>query len=177
MNKVFVSFGDVRIKVSNIKNYGIATEPCCFAKVYVEKTEERTHYSLIRRREKKYTAHLWVPSDDYKVRISRQEYEKVLNLTNAEFVGRYVLIPKDKKYEGITFGEPITVLDDKVIVQQKGTALFIVGAGFLTSKDVWIGERDYLYITTYQNDNFKFYRDECCFNIDEAIKELDELEK
>ena len=41
-----------------------------------------------------------------------------------------------------------------------------------TPEDVWCEKKKYLYITTYQNDNYKFYENE--IDIDEVMKKIDE---
>jgi len=97
----FYAFGDVRVKLSNIKNYGIAEE---VSGRYEEKEEENTFINT--------------------------SINSLLSFLNVE----------SKPYEA------------------------------------WVERlRKYLYVTTYQDDNYRFEEDNKAFDIFKACADLDEL--
>ena len=103
----FIVFGDIRIKLSNIKNYGLSSE-------------------------------------EYTVSAKKEltSVESVLGTVDDLF--DLVAIGLD-----LLQGEPIY----RSVYETK--------------------ERKYLYVTTYQNDNYTFYEDIARFNIREKCNELD----
>lgn len=137
----FLAFGDIRIKISNIKNYGIENESKKYlAQVNGFKNKKRSLLDAIEVAELELEgsrrAFDWA-ADLIKRDEMRVQYEKS-RLSEA-------LCQNKKDLESIEYS---LALQDQL---------------------------EYLYITTYQNDNFKFYGHACGFDIRAKITEIDNL--
>lgn len=142
----FIAFGDVRIKSTNIKNYGISIKTRYGVQVFkfipsMSDNWIKRNFSL-----KAYDSY-WRRTGNYQ-EISKEEY---LKCERDNFSKGRVYIERDN-------GERV-----------KSDYNFN-----LTNEDFAIQEIPYLYITTYQNDNYTFYQDEVEFNIREKFKEIDD---
>ncbi len=180
--KTFVNIGGNRIKVSNIKNFGISYETEYYAKVYKINIEE---YGvgflgglLFATFDKEIPESSYKVTDktdtNYKMEISEDEYTKI---KKGKILPIYAQVEKDNicncyvkrdLYDGTYI----------ILAQQKGKwedGEYVDGniLSVATPDDVFEEKIRYLYITTYQNDNFTFYEDEC--DIDEKLAELDSL--
>ena len=124
----FIAFGDVRINISNIKNYGIGKDVQLFVKVYEHSVsnESSTWNQIFHDR------YVW----------------NGLKQPVADIPMHYNRI-KNRNGEIKTLG---TVATDNDLIRQKVS---------------------YLYVTTYQGDNYRFNDWEVSFDIYEKCKELD----
>jgi Predicted membrane protein len=171
----FIQCGDARIKLSNIKNYGIKTNTTK-SKVAVQKKKddiERENNELY----KKYLFEL----DAYQKRTKGQKVKSKLKGTGVNILGGTVA----GGIAGAVLGEGIGAF--------VGVPLGFIG-GLISGpfmdydkpklektpetfeKDV-VTKKRYLYITTFQRDNFEYYENKVPFNIFNKCKELDEYFK
>ncbi len=179
--KTFVNICGNRIKVSNIKHFGISSNIKYYAKVYEASIDFKGSFAGGLARILTGIGTLYEINrncEDYnRWEISEGEY---LDIKNGLKRPIYLLIDKDdidkiklKRVCSLDDGESYLVKSQEVStyelgVEQKGSILITS-----TPDDVFEEKTRYLYITTYQNDNFTFYEDEC--DIDEKLAELDSL--
>lgn len=126
----FIQFGNVRVKLNNIKNYGIST---CDA-YYIKQYEWHKRDQKKEERKKSLLEYFFEPTGEYRWN-GKTEYVS----TDEEEAQRI----KGEKYYWV----------DKVEIEKR--------------------QQNYLYITTYQGDNFQFVEKEADFDIFEKCKELD----
>ncbi|MCL2356544.1 MAG: cold shock domain-containing protein [Defluviitaleaceae bacterium] len=129
---VFAVFGDVRVKLSNIKNYGISqeTQGQVYRSIQTTTKPERTTMDKV-----------------------RETAAGLLALTAF-----------------VTDSNDLGYLAHECLPEEKKAITKIRG---IKIKDGIT--RRYLYVTTFQKDNYTFYENTASFNIDEKCKELDEL--
>lgn len=166
----FIQLGGTRVKLSNIKNYGISSNGKVLMKAEVKTYTERevidcTHWLLNRNyySYEYYGKHL-LSFDEYYNEIEQLNYA----LKNEYDKSAY---GKDKMPKAFVYSESkkkLTRAEDKFL--EKGDFI-------LTYADSY-----YLYITTYQGDNYTFYEYgieqlndymRASFNIREKLQELD----
>ena len=131
----FIAFGDVRIKTSNIKNYGIASGIRWYAKVYQ-----------------------YLPSK------SDALLDKMFGL-RWKWCGDIIELSKN----GNGYRYIKSKRDGKI---KQGNRDY--GAGYMSESDYIKKDIPYLYVTTYQNDNYEFWEDEVKFDIKAKCKEIDD---
>lgn len=136
---VFIIIDDSRIKISNIKNYGISS---------IEEIEnfDETKYKHA--------------SFDYELYRERVDEER-LALKNAK-------APFDTPFFTNLISERLK--NYEVELQKAKEKLSKLSEAKKNNKRII---KKYLYITTYQNDNYRFYENESKCNIDDKLKELD----
>lgn len=154
-HSIFVKFDDIRIKASNIKNYGIIDESDAILKRYKS---------------------LW---DSW---VNAQEYEADINsaLGKKKLYDKEIL---DSKAIGILAAPPSAVFEANYIKKcesAKSNVQYFYNKlqELENSQDYLVAQRKdlkCLYVTTYQNDNFKFYQHQSAFNIFEKLAELDRI--
>lgn len=161
----FIAINDVRIKASNIKNYGVSEDTKYLAAVYKIKYESigfifsHTEYS----KEK----------TDKKVVIDKNEYDWIKNNGESPIYGLF-----DEDDSNVYIGDSANVPEGVIChaIEKRTDQYGFTYAGDTmikaTPEDVWCEKKKYLYITTYQNDNYKFYENE--IDIDEVMKKIDE---
>ena len=120
MEPKFIQFGGTRIKLSNIKNYGISYEAY---EVKRPPTQTEINRGIKRAEDRKKKRKKW------------------------DILGKFV---------------------DEVDVAYLSSNYYKEERSRPENKKQY-----YLYVTTYQNDNYKFYEDEVSFNIRDKVKELD----
>lgn len=191
----FITFGDVRIKLRNIKNYGISTEKFYYERVY------KVVYT-------KAKSKLWrffgfedtdIQKTDVYVEISENRFNSI---KNREETAGHVIFNKDKEnhfyYDDNFFFNigNVSILNANIAnhaythnsYKLSDTSEIVICLAYEKSTydgkpyekplfyakpdDVWCEKKKYLYVTTYQNDNFRFY-DNDNLNIKEKINELD----
>jgi len=135
----FIIFGDTRIKLSNINNYGISTETRYYQKVYEIEDTSSTWSRLVSS---------WVFKGKT---VAITDYDVSLFTHNRQL----------KKY--YTSGKSHF---DQAGLNHPNTA---------DKSDLITKKVKYLYVTTYQGDNFQFYEDATAFNINDKCSELDDL--
>jgi len=148
---LFVVFGDTRVQLASITNYGISSETSYFLKVYVlgpsrffkarERTQNGKLYPITQK------DYLKLGSDLY-----CQNFFK-----KGDFVGTYDTI-NGSKAEYADEDEYHTDYDHKA-----------------TKDDVVVKTSKYLYVTTTTGANHKFFEDTVDFDIEAKCKELDNL--
>lgn len=144
---IFVAFGDARIKLSNIKNYGVIKGDAYYQKTY-RLVEDPSEFIIGR----------WVyTNNNFKIDIVKYQ-----NIINEHYVKRLIYLKK---------GEKNTFSENELIATKDG----VYEVDRKTPKeDAFSKEENYLYITTYQNDNFKYSQDDVTWDIKEKFKELDD---
>lgn len=157
----FVAINDVRIRVSNIKNYGVAEETKYFSKVY----KILNCYTSEKERLEK------------NIEINKDEFDWVKSDKDAPI---YALFDEDD--EDVFFDGSIGNYYADFIEVPEGIICHAIEredfetAGDIMIKavpsDVWCEKKKYLYITTFQNDNFKFYDDE--IDVEQILKKIDD---
>lgn len=180
--KAFVNICGNRIKVSNIKHFGISSENKYYANVYKVKMEKRggvgfagAMFLLVFNQsvpeptyfitEKKLT--------NYKNEISEEEYTNIKRGVKMPIYLQVDSNEMDKSHSKFEFVEDL--IDGTYIVKSISKSVYTEGKIEVeaTPDDVFKVETRYLYITTYQNDNYTFTENEC--DIDEKLAELDSL--
>ncbi len=155
----FVELGNTRIKLSNIKNYGISSVPVYYG-VVVKKVEHDHMYQGLFGWTNKITSE-WVDTGE-RVRLGESLEEAISALEKAG-----MLSWSDPGMNG----------------RRRRYHRFIKENGEIKRERDWHSsdiERvtecknvDYLYVTTYQNDNYRFVADTAGFDIHAKCKELD----
>lgn len=137
----FLIFGDVRIKTSNIKNYGITNESNSYLNYVNSSTKGTGNYDevlKVKEIELQQTKKIWAGHPDI---IAREE----LSYEDSKKFFAECILNKDKLLKSIEY---------QLALQ---------------------GKLEFLYVTTYQGDNFRFYAHTCGFNVREKLNELDIL--
>ena len=146
-----VILGDIRIRAKSIKNYGIATKQRYYEKIYNCRTELR-HFLF----------------GQYDATILEWKGDKrAISQDNFNFYKSSVTSSEWKAINGRGYVRHRVYKDDEgKIVSSNEEA---------NDKDFFIGKEAYLYITTYQKDNFIFFESEAGFDIREKCKEIDKI--
>lgn len=201
-----IKIGDVRIRVSNIKNYGIRKEEVFFEKVYGRKQKEKllkkSGFSLKGFMEG-FTA-IKMPKgeseDDYDyfhngelVSVSSAR-ASLVKLGEAESIYAYLekgelyVLPGSGPSEDIKsniereesmrfyrdnpqYGTDASDFEVKVIHAEEDGIYEIHGIKISKKEDITTGIEKYLYVTTFQGDNYVFGKDK--IDVDEKVEELD----
>lgn len=156
-NPTFILIGSMRIKLCNIKNYGIGEGYSYHRKLY--KKEE--------------VFGLWyIKKAGYNLSDAKCTADGRTFVKNFKFV-KMIKVDKD-------------LIDDKGKMYFKNDDYYEKDNDYIVFKESVEFEGNenikdevnkiinrYLYVTTYQNDNYTFYQSDCDFNIDEKLKELD----
>lgn len=214
MDKMF-TIGDSRIRISNIKNYGISDEVFYWAHVYRFQTEERKHLSLFKKKEttiKGLNDVLITDSNDicYRKMISKDFYNDVITGKYKE--GKFFAFSKDEfssfkkevdRFDNIYYTHSFEVIGEDLFRSNSfslahpfcrfnnpyniGSFVIIRETKIefsddttssiyypMSSSDVFFTHERYLYITTYQGDNFKYYEMDG-IDIDDCVKSLDSI--
>lgn len=137
----FIGFGDVRIKLGNIKNYGLSEGEHCYAKVYTLYRPELFVDSLA---DCLFGKTEWIWTGE-KVDLGTWDFGKM------EFCPVYQRV-----------GEEITKVHDSSYRY-----------GIKTTNDIIREPEEYLYVTTFQGDNYRFFQSSAGFDIHEKLAELD----
>lgn len=163
----FIAFGNERIKTNNIKNYGISNDSEKIIKRINNLEDKISDISLeISRLEEERNDKI-----EHEIQHERDVTSFVRFTSATSSSGRTMkeieeLAKKRVKY--IT-----NIIEDKQIqIQKKREEL----NNLLNSQEYGYaknGKLIYLYITTYQGDNFKYYLDVCGFDIYKKLLEID----
>ena len=146
---VFIEFGSVRIKLSNIKNYGISSIPTHYAKVFEKRQYEVNKYTLFGERSVK----KWglvdtgerIRLDESSGDLSRMVNSRIYSYRRCLKVNGNIIRVNPSFAETWEYNDAIE------------------------RRDI-----EYLYVTTYQNENYRFVEDEVEFDIHKKCEELDE---
>ena len=160
----FVDFGSARIKLSNVKNYGISSATVYYAPVfkYVERTEKKQ--TLFGEKVKK-TREL-VDSGE-RIRLGE---------TSSEAINKWKSDGMAEQIPG-TLGNFIDSFNSRYYqyVKRDGELRrgYIDGSSKSIAEAAECKNVEYLYVTTFQNDNYRFFADVVDFDIHKKCRELD----
>lgn len=162
--KKFIILGDVRIRVNNIKNYGISSKQRAYEKIYTLIEEEYNRSGLSKRllgktgykRKLEWNGELELLDDD-----RYEELEKASRNSSSDRNVCYKLYRKKGSEEIRGFNR----LD----------VFSVNGSISADMRDVVFRKDKYLYITTFQRDNYVFFDCEEDFDISDKCRELDGL--
>ena len=156
----FIAFGTERIKLKNIKNYGISTGMAYYVKVYEYKPVAKTG---LFGKVKITNSLVWSKND---IQIP----EENTGLPRAE--------NGNLRYNGVRIYDPKTaefrMLESKIIRNTSGEISFDSQYTFDRSNDLYKVPQEYLFVTTYQNANYQWFKNLAPFDIYEKCKELDQ---
>ncbi|MEA5093498.1 MAG: cold shock domain-containing protein [Sedimentibacter saalensis] len=154
----FIQFGDVRVKLSNVKNYGISQDYYQYEKVFRVWYNESTS-KLGKLFNIKYEFD-WEFADKYERLYCNSEREKKIKAGECY---SYVYAEKDQaySYEG----------NNLIFAKEPGIYKSNIRRSCLG--DIVDLPEDYLYVTTYQGDNYKFRVNNGDFDIYKKLEELD----
>lgn len=156
----FVDFGSARIKLSNVKNYGISSTTVYYAPVfmYVERTEKKQ--TLFGEKDKK----SWQLVDSgERIRLGE---------TLSEAAAKWRADGMTSSASGLA-AVSAPYLWYYQYVREDGK----LRQGYSSTKSIEEAAEcktvEYLYVTTFQNDNYRFFADVVDFDIHEKCRELD----
>lgn len=178
----FITFGNRNIRLNNIKEYGIGQDALYFEKYFKEKVickEEKKVFGITY---KKKEINLYIPLPEW--HLVTGSYPTVSDTNEEDLISEVRLWPSEyDKYKDVAikeFSQEIYIYceresgyDDRVGFEGNEWKRVKID----TSKPL-IGElikreyKKYLYITTYQKENFKFKEDEVNFDIFEKYNEI-----
>lgn len=148
----FILLGNTRIKLGNIKNYGISSERVKCEKIYrlAEGEKDGLLAAMLRNTDLVWEKEVEELTYDreYQFEISDHDHK------NREEFPRVTTYKRYRNKNGkIVDSHSIATMDNSVVEIK----------------------RKYLYISTFQKDNFRFYEDEVDFDITKKCNELDNL--
>lgn len=168
LTRKFIILGGERIKLSNIKNYGIASETVYYQKVYKFKPAEGVfgHHEFEDIGEWKEIPYLRY----YDIARGSKNYMHIIRASKGEPIG--VVDPSKRKMFETSYKH---AKEDGIYDLNYLDDFSAVINGNPVKSDVKEIKEDYLYITSYQGDNYKFSKNNAIFNIHEKLRELDEI--
>lgn len=171
----FIAFGSERIKLNNIKNYGLSLGKVSYVKVYELKSVPIVgHFGRVKFAE---NCLCWTKDDivikDYSDRstgFSVTYYDEKLQRDKS----------RNTKFIRTSNGTIRNLTEDDGIIRDENGTVISTGkvSGFFNGKqiladDIYSVEEEYLYVTTYQNTNYQWQKSLAKFDIFEKINELD----
>lgn len=168
LSKKFIKLGEERIKLSNIKNYGIASKDVYFQKVYTFTVED----GLFDKREYN-DANMWQEITYlryYDIANGLKDYMHIIKALKGEPIG--VVDPSKRKLFESSYKN--AKKDGIYDLNRIDDMCSSVNAN-PSKSDVKLAREDYLFINSYQGDNYKFSASTANFDINEKILELDEI--
>lgn len=166
-NSKFITCGNINIRLSNIKEYGVGKSPILYEKVYQEYTiSTETFWDKFFFGKQKPDFRFdgeWLchgEIDDYDV-------EHYINNAKRE--------PRMVKNSYIRYDDDNVNWKTKVLVRRKNNKITrdMPYAPIEENKNIYKVEyRKYLYITTYQKENFQFKETEVNFDVTEKYNEI-----
>lgn len=161
----FIQFGDVRIKLSNIKNYGISSDTSYYMKIYEYNAQKAKQVALEKAKRKKAgliqkilapaidtNLYEWKGKKKYITSFSRENAMRAIGLDPYDPNDKHSPFSLQENPDGSLepFYPPSPDEND-----------------FLTEVDPT------LYVTTYQGDNFRFVQGAVDFDVHEKCSEID----
>ena len=186
----FVIIGNARIRVSNIKNYGLSSELRLYKRKSVWSTSEeevRGWFNKNPRIEKRLNKqltdnnHSTIVKLDETIEIWDNIHNENYIYTPAQYMSQYMNdynnIVDDRKAEAEIICEDEGAKEelnnwDSVVSWVKPSNAPVTWT-YRADKIFFVKETKYLYITTYQNDNFKFFED--MIDVNQKLNEIDQL--
>ena len=156
----FIRFGDNRIKGSNIKDYGLSTKRAYYQKVYNVVDTTTSTVKSIDFFVKLAGGDLNLSSSDYtyggdNLEITESEAKEIQNGRR-----RILIFPSRRKNEKADYH-----IDGKKVIFSNAKAA--------TKDDLVVKDIRYLFVTTFQGDNYQYYEDLAGFDIHQKSLELD----
>lgn len=157
----FISFGTDSIKTGNIKSYGLSIDYLLQLPVYKQVYESDFSFLGISLSGKiKY-----LPTNEY---VDYRYVDRDYTLYKDDAFPKF--IQEDGKKVAQAKGQ---VWDPNISQNGNYRTVDLFLSPEEIEHDVRIIKRPYLYITTYQGDNYKYYQDTCGFDIYKKKEELD----
>lgn len=150
MKDRMIILGNTRIRLSNIKNYGISSGKKFRQKLYTRK-EVINPIGVIA------TIASWLEGGYSTGLETKDEYE---------WSGKWKDNISKKEIDELK-GATLVLLDDGTIETTRSVSA--------SDSDIQDYVEKYLYITTFQNDNFVFWQSDVSFDIQEKLKEIDNM--
>ena len=161
----FLIFDDVRIKLGNIKSYGISDELRYYEKLYTKVYRKKVGWldGLLGN-----TFDLIWNGEVELIDSQRYFFLGLRNADDRQDCQNIHVDNIDWYYSeyGNTYKK---IIDGKNIIYHR------LSQYYATLEEVIEKHIRYLYIETYQNDNFRFYEDEVSFDIVSKCKEIDKI--
>lgn len=159
INDKVVILGNVRIRAKSIKNYGVASGKRYYEKIYEMKERKGKILWM------KYTESVLEWEGD-SIRIDEGRYKDILKPSALE--------SKNGQISQITIGQLAGVEHKTTYRRYRDDNGELVDSNEQTTMDDIIEKKEkYLYITTYQKDNFIFYQNDVDFDIHKKCNEID----
>lgn len=157
-----IILGDVRLKLSNIKNYGITKKKFPYEKIYeLEQIQGKLRRFLFGENN-----YVWKGRIE---KISEQRHKNLKAVNEKEEYNRPGHMPWRADTVGIC-STYIRYLDSNGKIQESN---IYTNEWNAENPPYVMKEIDCLYVTTYQNDNFICREDECNFDIFKKCSEID----
>lgn len=182
----FITCGNTNIRLNNIKEYGIGQDALYFEKHFkqiVIRKEEKKIFGITYKTEEIYR---YIPLPEWHLVVDGYHYPKMCDTNEEDLRNEVGLFPSDyDKYKDVSIKE-FSQRDWIYIYCERESGyngrVYFQGNEWKqvkidTSKPL-IGElikreyRKYLYITTYQKENFKFIEDRVNFDVVEKYNEI-----
>lgn len=177
----FIKLGNVRLKANNIKDYGISEKEVYYQKVYQWRYREGSS-KLDKFFGTRYIDYIdtgeWYEINERRfnsIASGDESYYHVMKAKKGECIGRYYeYYDSFDSYNNVSADiyapyDGVFDLNDSKYNWHLTKRNQKAGRG-----DVMKVTEEYLYITTYQGDNYVFNKSQADFNIHEKFKEIDE---
>lgn len=188
---LFVKFGDKRIKLKNIKDYGMSNSKDSF--YYTVSFDVYSYYAKWEGKLVKEIVETvkFSISEEFKNHLEK-DIHNYKELIDAYHEINFTSLPQlciffyENTYKGCLgccflneawYGRKILEKDwysheNSKYIPEIGNANFPT-SNVKFERNCVEGGGDYLYVTTYQNDNYRFYQKEVAFDIKEKFAQLD----
>lgn len=163
----FVTCGNVNIRLNNIKEYGFGKYPVLYERYFIEKIcKEKTIFGTIQ------NVAYWTGMNWYdrgEISDSEVEYYRSFHKTLDDYrYGEISILVQEENGELKHFTPYGADWNRVSNVDMSSSA----------SKQLYaIGQKNYLYIETYQKENFQFKEDQVSFNIYDKYNEINNAMK
>lgn len=179
----FVSFGSERLKLSNIKTYGISQEYAECLHTARVKVYELTTIRFKRLLAKpKYVKNCLNPTgetieikDWEQFSVKEKQYWRLTvhnDSTHKDEIYSTKIIKTRNGIRGLNEDDG-AVYDEKGNISSIGPIDGFFDGKRLDDKDITYGPLKYLYVTTFQNTNYRWFENSASFDIFDKCKELD----
>lgn len=122
---------------------------------------------------------------NYGISREKVKYIKIYQKEINKIFGLNLLVKYEWNGELVEFTDEICYLTEDYngmigcgckLSRDRDGKLYCLGVDFRLQKDDFVDKiQEYLYVTTYQGDNFKFFENKVNFKISDKLKELDDI--
>ena len=158
----FIQFGDVRIKLSNIKNYGISSDTSYYIKIYEYNAQKAKQVEIEKAKRKK--AGLFQKIMAPAIDTNFYEWKGKKKYINSLSTMASLRLNLDDLYDN--YGS-------FCLKENPDGSLEPYNPPFSDKKDFLEEEEPLLYVTTYQGDNFRFVQGAVDFDVHKKCSEID----